>query len=74
MALTYKLSYYFGLTYYCCGLVAEEGKKRGQAVCYYEAAVERLKEAWKNAEKISSDRTAVFKDTHQFTNDVLTGK
>lgn len=54
--------------------MAEEAKKRGQAVCYYEAAVERLKEAWKNAEKISSDKTAIFKDVQQFTSDVLTGK
>jgi hypothetical protein len=54
--------------------VAEEGKKRGQAVCYFEAAVERLKEAWKNAEKISSDKTTVFKDVHTFTSDVLMGK
>ena len=54
--------------------MAEEGKKRGQAVCYFEAAVERLKEAWKNAEKISSDKTAVYKDVHTFTTDVLMGK
>jgi hypothetical protein len=33
-----------------------------------------LKEAWKTSEKISSDRTNVFKDPHAFTNDVLTGK
>ena len=74
MALTYKLSYYLAVTYYCCGLSADETKKRGQAVCYYEAAVERLKEAWKNAEKISSDKTNVFKDAHAFTNDVLMGR
>ena len=43
-------------------------------MCYYEAAVERMKEAWKNAEKISSDKTAAFKDVNTFTNDVLTGK
>jgi hypothetical protein len=55
-------------------LIAEEGKKYGQAVCYYEFAVEKLKEAWKNAEKISSDKTNVFKDAHIFTNDVLMGK
>ncbi|CAF1159923.1 unnamed protein product [Rotaria sp. Silwood1] len=72
--LTYKLSYYFALTYYCCGLIAEENKKHGQSVCYYEAAVERLKEAWKNAEKISSDKTNIFKDAHMFTNDVIMGK
>ena len=74
MALTYKLSYYLALTSFCSGLVAEETKKRGQAVCYYEAAVERLKEAWKNAEKISSDKTNIFKDAHIFTTDVIMGK
>ncbi|CAF1355817.1 unnamed protein product [Rotaria sordida] len=72
--LTYKLSYYLALTYYCCGLIAEENKKHGQAVCYYEVAVERLKEAWKNGEKISSDKTNIFKDAHMFTNDVIMGK
>lgn len=74
MALTYKLSYYLALTYFCSGLVSEENKKHGQIVCYYEAAVERLKEAWKNAEKISSDRANVFKEAHIFTTDVLVGK
>ena len=74
MALTYKLSYYLAVAYFFSGLGAEEAKKRGQAVCYYEAAVERLKEAWKNAEKISSDKTNVFKDAHTFTNDVMIGK
>jgi hypothetical protein len=74
VSLTYKLSYYLAITYYCSGLIAEESKKYGQSVCYYEAAVERLKEAWKTAEKISSDRTNVFKDAHVFTNDVLMGK
>ena len=72
--MTYKLSYYLALTYFCSGLVAEENKKRGEAVCYYEAAVERLKDAWKNAEKLSSDKTNAFKDAHIFTNDVLMGK
>ncbi|CAF0965313.1 unnamed protein product [Adineta ricciae] len=74
VALTYKLSYYLALAYYFSGLVAEESKKYGQSVCYYEAAVERLKEAWKNAEKISSDKTNVFKDAHTFTYDVVMGK
>ncbi|CAF4212639.1 unnamed protein product, partial [Rotaria sp. Silwood2] len=74
VCLTYKLSYYLAITYYCCGLVAEESKKHGQALCYYEAAVERLKEAWKNAEKISSDKTNAFKDAHTFTNDIIMGK
>ncbi|CAF1230111.1 unnamed protein product [Rotaria magnacalcarata] len=74
VCLTYKLSYYFALTYYCCGLVAEEGKKYGHSVCYYDAAIERLKEAWKNAEKISSDKTNIFKEAHTFATDVLMGK
>jgi hypothetical protein len=74
VSLTYKLSYYLAITYYCSGLIAEESKKYGQSVCYFEVAVERLKEAWKNAEKISSDRTNIFKDAHAFTNDVLMGK
>ncbi|CAF3354792.1 unnamed protein product [Rotaria socialis] len=74
VCLTYKLSYYFALTYYCCGLVAEEGKKYGHSVCYYDAAIERLKEAWKNAEKISSDKANIFKETHTFATDVLMGK
>ena len=74
MILTYKLSFYFGLSHFFSGVVAEEAKKRGQAVCFYQAAVDRLAEAWKNAEKISSDRTAMFKDVHQFSSDVLNGK
>ena len=74
MALTYKTAYYLSLTYYFCGLVAEDSKKRGEAVCYYENALERLKDGWKNAEKISSDRAAVYKDAHTFTNDILTFK
>ncbi|CAF0888609.1 unnamed protein product [Adineta steineri] len=74
VSLTYKLSYYLAITYYFSGLVAEENKKYGQSVCYYEAGVERLKEAWKNAEKISSDKANVFKDAHTFTNDVVMGK
>lgn len=72
--LTYKLSYYFAFAHYSSGLAAEENKKHGEAVCYYEAAVEKLKEAWKNAEKISSDRTNAFKDAHTFTYDVFMGK
>ena len=74
MILTYKLSFYFGLSNFFSGVVAEEAKKRGQAVCCYQAAVDRLTEAWKNAEKISSDRTAAFKDVHQFSSDVFNGK
>lgn len=74
MSLTYKLSYFFALAHYFSGLVAEENKKYGQSVCYFEAAGERLKEAWKNAEKISSSSTNVFKDAHTFTNDVVLGK
>lgn len=72
--MTYKLSYYLAVAHFCSGLAAEENKKHGQAVCYYEAGVERLKEAWKNAEKISSDKVNTFKDAHTFTNDVITGK
>ncbi|UJR14946.1 hypothetical protein I4U23_001927 [Adineta vaga] len=74
VALTYKLSYYLAIAYYFSGLVAEENKKYGQSVCYYEAGVERLKEAWKNAEKISSDKANIFKDAHTFTYDVVMGK
>jgi hypothetical protein len=55
-------------------LLSEENKKRGQAVCYYEVAIEKLRDAWKNAEKISSDKTLVYKDAHTFTNDVVAGK
>lgn len=72
--LTYKLSYYLALTSYCEGLAATENKKYGQMVCYFESAVERLKEAWKNAEKISSDKTAMFKDVHNFSMDTAATK
>ncbi len=74
VALTYKLSYYLAITYYCCGIIAEENKKRGEAVCYYENAVERLKDSWKNAEKISSDKTSIYKDAHTFTTEIIMGK
>jgi hypothetical protein len=74
VALIYKSSYYLSITYYCCGIIAEENKKRGEAVCYFENAVERLKDGWKNAEKISSDKTAIYKDAHTFTNDILMAK
>lgn len=74
VVLTYKCSYYLSMTYYCCGLVAEENKKHGDAVCYFENALERLKEGWKNAEKISSDKTAIFKEIHTFTHDILAEK
>ncbi len=74
VALTFKLSYYLSVTYYCCGLIAEENKKRGEAVCYFENAVERLKDSWKNAEKISSDKTAIYKDAYTFANDIIMGK
>ncbi|CAF1153019.1 unnamed protein product [Adineta ricciae] len=72
--LTYKLSYYLAVTYYCCGMIAEETKKRGEAVCYFENAVERLKDGWKNAEKVSSDKTSVYKDVHAFTTNIITAK
>ncbi len=74
VALTYKLSYYLSITYYFCGLISEENKKRGEAVCYFENAVEYLKDGWKNAEKISSDKTAIYKDAHVFTNEILMTK
>ena len=66
MALTYKSSYYLSITYYCCGLLAEESKKRSEALCYYENSMEKLKEAWKNATKISSDKAAIYKDAHTY--------
>lgn len=74
MILTYKLSFYFGLSLFFSGLVSEEAKKRGHAVCFYQSAVDRLNEAWKTAEKISSDKTSMFKDVHQFASDVFNGK
>ncbi|CAF0735791.1 unnamed protein product [Adineta steineri] len=74
VALTYKLSYYLAITYYCCGNIAEENKKRGEAVCYFENAVERLKDGWKNAEKISSDKTTIYKDAHAFAYDLIMEK
>ncbi|CAF1202317.1 unnamed protein product, partial [Didymodactylos carnosus] len=73
-SVTYKLSYYLAMTYFYCGITAEDNKKRGEAVCYYEAAVERLKEAWKNAAKISNDKVQPFQESCTFTTDVLVGK
>lgn len=72
--MTYKFSYYFALTHFYSGVIAEGDKKYGQMVCYYESAVEKLKEAWKSAEKISSEKAAPLKDAHLFTFDVLMGK
>ncbi|UJR31730.1 hypothetical protein I4U23_019210 [Adineta vaga] len=74
VALTYKISYYRAITYYCCGIIAEENKKRGEAVCYFENAVERLKDGWKNAEKLSTDKTSIYKDAHAFTSNIITGR
>ncbi|CAF4280092.1 unnamed protein product, partial [Rotaria sp. Silwood2] len=74
VALTYKLSYYLSITYYCNGLIAEENKKHGESVCYFENAIERLKDGWKNAEKISTDKTSIYKDAHTFTIDIIMGK
>ena len=62
------------MTYYCGGLLADESKKRGEAVCYYENAVEQLKEAWKNATKISSDKSAIYKDAHTYALELVTEK
>jgi hypothetical protein len=74
VALTFKLSYYLSIAYYCCGLIAEENKKRGESVCYYTTAVERLKDSWKNAEKISTDKTSIYKDAYTFAHDVIMEK
>ncbi|CAF0803217.1 unnamed protein product [Didymodactylos carnosus] len=52
----------------------KENKKRGEAVCYYEAAVERLQEAWKSAAKISNDKLQPFQESHTFSTDVIVGK
>ncbi len=71
VALTYKFSYYLAIAYYCSALISEENKKRGETVCYFENAVERLKDSWKNAEKISSDKTSIYKDAHTFTMDII---
>lgn len=74
MALTYKSAYYLSITYYCCGLIADENKKHGEVVCYFENALERLKDGWKNAEKISSDKTALFKEVQTYTHDMMAEK
>ncbi|CAF1254501.1 unnamed protein product [Rotaria sordida] len=74
VALTYKLSYYLSITYYCNSLIADENKKHGEAVCYLENAIERLKDGWKNAEKISTDKTNIYKDAHTFTIDMIMEK
>lgn len=62
------------MTYFCCGLLADENKKRGEAVCYYENAAEQLKDAWRNATKISSDRSSIYKDAHTYTLELVTEK
>lgn len=74
VALTFKVSYYLAVTYFCSALVTEEKKKRGEALCYYENAVEQLKEAWKNATKISSDKASIFKEGHAFVMDLFSEK
>ncbi|CAF1156375.1 unnamed protein product [Rotaria sp. Silwood1] len=74
VALIYKISYYLAITYYCNGLIADENKKHGEAVCYFENAIERLKDGWKTAEKISTDKTNLYKDAHSFTIDIIMEK
>lgn len=65
--MTFKSIFYAALTYFYCGIVAEENKKHGEAVCYFENAVEQLKDAWKSASKISNDKTSIFKEIQNFT-------
>lgn len=74
VALTFKISYYFAVTYFCLGQVAEENKKRGEMVCYYENALEQVKEAWKNATKISSDKAAPFKEAYSYALELFSEK
>jgi hypothetical protein len=72
--LTYKMFYYLSMAYFFCGLLADENKKRGEAVCYYEHSIEQLKAAWKSATKISTDKTTMFKDAHNFLIELFTEK
>lgn len=74
VVLIYKSAFYLSITYYCNGLIAEENKKHGETLCYYENALERLTDGWKTAEKISSEKTNLFKEAHAYLNDIIIAK
>ncbi|CAF4256660.1 unnamed protein product [Rotaria socialis] len=74
VTLIYKSSYYLAITYYCNGLIAEDNRKHGECVCYYENSIERLTNGWKTAEKISTDKTNAYKEANTFTNDMIMRK
>ncbi|XP_017793028.1 PREDICTED: tyrosine-protein phosphatase non-receptor type 23 [Habropoda laboriosa] len=71
--LKFKKAYHLAVTYLYQGLAAEEQRKMGERVAFYNAALTSLNEAQLIYSNIPGEKT-IIEEALTFTNDVIEGK